>query len=439
MFIKFIEEQIKRFMVKKIKGTHDLFHDEMSKWQFIEKKLKTLFETYNFQEIRTPIIEYKEVFYRATEKSDIVKKETYQFHDKKGRLIALRPEGTASVIRSYIENKLDHQNELTKLYYLGPFFRYERPQKGRYRQFHQIGVEAIGVPNSLSEVEVIILAYESLLTLGLKNVKIKINTLGDLPTRQNFLTIFKNYIDQNTQNLCSLCLERKEKNVLRIFDCKQCSQKDVLKKAPLILDHLSVEAKNKFDHVLELLKEARVNYEIDHLLVRGLDYYTDTVFEITNNDDANQNDLVLGGGGNYNELTEVFGGKKTHCIGFALGIERLMIVMEENHLFPDVSSSVLDVYLLALDRDALKPAFMLMQKIRQHGLQTNMNYETGHFNKKLKKALQTNPKYLLFIGEKELKDNVLTVKNIAEKKEYKLSPEQTINFLIKELTSENKI
>jgi histidyl-tRNA synthetase len=426
-------------MIKKIKGTHDLLHNEIYKWNFIENKLKILFEKYNFHEIRTPIIEYKEVFYRATQQSDMVSKETYQFKDKKGRLIALRPEGTASVIRSYIENKLDHKKELTKLYYLGPFFRYERPQKGRYRQFHQIGVEVIGTPNFLSEVEVIILAYESLLTLGIKNVKIQINSLGDISNRKKFLTIFKNYIDENTQYLCSLCLERKEKNVLRIFDCKRCCQKDFLKTAPLILDHLSSEAKKKFYNVLEFLKKSQVNFEINPLLVRGLDYYTDIVFEIIINAEANQTYLVVGGGGNYNSLTEVFGGTKTNCIGFALGIERLIIVMEENNFFPDFWLPALDVYLLALDQEVLRTTFMLMQTIRQYHIRTDMNYETGHFNKKFKIALQKNPKYIFFIGNKELKDNLLTVKNIKTKKEYQMSTDQIINFLIKELTSENKI
>ncbi|MDO8167881.1 histidine--tRNA ligase [Candidatus Phytoplasma melaleucae] len=420
-------------IVKKIKGTHDFIFDEVNKWQYIETKIKTILDRYNFQEIRTPIIEYNEVFYRATPYVETVLKETYQFKDKKERIIVLRPEGTAAVIRSYIENNLFKIPHFYKFYYYGPFFRYERPQYGRYRQFHQLGAEIIGITNYLSEAEIIILSYDILSTLGLKKAKIKINTLGDLATRQSFLVIFKNYVQQYQKDLCVLCIKRMQCNLLRIFDCKICRHRQFLQKAPVILDHLTPASKKKFNQILSILQQAQVNLEIDPFLVRGLDYYTDTVFEITTTLKKNQNELVLGGGGNYNELTKLFGGSATNCMGFALGMERLIIALQDNNLLDHIVVNNLDVYMLVLDEALLLQSFWLMKKLRQNDIKIEMNYKLSNFANYLKKALKTNPKYLIFIGQKEIQNNKITVKKVSSRDVYILETEKVVDFFKKEL------
>ncbi|TVY12230.1 histidine--tRNA ligase [Candidatus Phytoplasma pini] len=423
-------------IIKKIKGTHDLLFSSLEKWKIVEDKLKELLEIYNFQEIRTPILEYDEVFYRSAEHSEMVLKETFKFQDKKGRTLVLRPEGTASVVRSYVENKLDSIKDiLYKFYYYGPFFRYERPQKNRYRQFHQFGIEIINIKNVFQEVEVFFLLQEILSMFSLEKAKIQINTLGDIATRNNFLKIFTSYIYSNQESLCILCLQRIKRNILRIFDCKECQNKNFLKKSPVILDYLTIEANSKFKNIFRLLKKTNINFEINPRLVRGLDYYTDLVFEIVlpKNNDKN---IVLGGGGNYNELIESFGGKKTNSMGFAFGIERLISVLEENSFFEyRINSNKIDIYLLNLDNQAILKSFFWLKDLRFHKIKSNMNYELSCFDTMLKKALQNNPRYIIFLGQKEIKSNRINIKNIDKKITYVVNEEELINFLRKELSN----
>ncbi|MDV3167014.1 MAG: histidine--tRNA ligase [Vigna little leaf phytoplasma] len=421
-------------VIKKPKGTKDLLFEDIYKWQIVENKIKNLLENYNYQEIRTPIFEYSDIFYHSAPYSDIVTKETFNFKDKKGETLVLRPEGTAPVIRSYIEHKLDYSSQLIKFYYYGPFFRYERPQKGRYRQFHQIGAELINFNHYLSKIEIILLIQDILTLLDLNHVKIQINNLGNLETRCKFLSIFKNYLKKYQTSLCTLCLKRIEQNILRILDCKICSQKDFLKTSPLILDYLSIEEKKQFEQLLEILSINQINFNINPYLVRGLDYYTDLVFEITvllKNQGIN---LVLGGGGSYYDLVHILGGKAKKGIGFALGMERLIIALEDNGFFNNLIKSIfLEVYVLVIHKTALLTSFSLLRELRQNQIKAEMNYDVNKFTLNLTKALRNNPRYIIFIGEQEIEKKQYILKNIYLRKKYILKPTEIINFLKKEL------
>ncbi|KXT29188.1 histidine--tRNA ligase [Candidatus Phytoplasma oryzae] len=420
--------------MRKIKGTHDLIFNEIKKWQIVEKKLKNIVNIYNFQEIRTPIIEYEEIFNISSPNSEMVSKEIFHFLDKKGRKIVLRPEGTASVVRSYIENKLKQKNELYKFYYYGPFFRYERPQKGRYRQFTQFGIEIIGVTNFLSEIEIIFFIQEIINFFNLNDqALIKINNLGDKISRQNFLKVFSDYIQKNQEKLCFLCSERQKKNILRIFDCKKCSKKKFLEEAPIILDYLSNNAKINFEKIITILKQFKINFIIDPKLVRGLDYYTDLVFEVDVLLKNSKKTLSLGGGGNYNEIMENFSYKNMRNIGFAFGMERLILLLEENNFFKNLTLNSLDVFLFVLDEKLFFQTFILLKEIREKKISAEMNYEINNFSKKLKKILLKNPKYIIFIGQKEMDNQTLTIKNTLTKETYVLNFCEGINFLKKEL------
>ncbi|WP_323847771.1 MAG: histidine--tRNA ligase [Phytoplasma sp.] len=414
--------------MNKIKGTHDLIFPELDKWIIIENKIKKYLAKYNFQEIRTPIIEYLEVFQRSAQYSEMVLKEIFQFIDKKNRKIALRPEGTASIVRSYVENKLYHDNELKKFYYYGPFFRYERPQKGRYRQFHQIGFEVIGIQNFLSEIEIFILINDLLDELNLK-AKIIINSLGDLESRNRFLKNFRPYIIQNTNQLCNLCLKRIKTNILRIFDCKECAFKKFLKEAPVIFDYLTQESKYKFQTILDILQKAQINFEVDFQLVRGLDYYTDIIFEISYFSLEQKQNLILGGGGNYNELIKEFSGHKINSIGCAFGMERLMLVLEENLFFQNYPKKCLDVYVFVLDDILMLDAVFLLRLIRKNNIKSEMNYKIFNFKKQFSKILYLEPKYIIFIGKKEMEKNKVTIKNVLTHQNTDINKSKIIHFL----------
>ncbi|EMR14469.1 MULTISPECIES: histidine--tRNA ligase [Candidatus Phytoplasma] len=424
--------------IKKIKGTKDFFQEEMLHLQFIEKNLKKIIEKYHFQEIRTPILEYHDIFYHATPQSEMVNKETYQFLDKKGRKIVLRPEGTAGIVRSYLENKLYNFDDIYKFYYCGPFFRYERPQYGRYRQFHQIGIEMLGNYYDLSELEIFCLVNEILIFFNLPQAKIKINHLGNAQTRQNFIKIFSDYLQNFSSDLCPLCLKRKQFNILRIFDCKICQNKIFLKKAPLILNFLDSSIKHQFEIFLSSLKKENINFCVDPTLVRGLDYYTDIVFEIALSiPNEEPFELILGGGGNYNDLIYHFESKKKiKAIGFAIGIERLMLALQYNNFWQNIDYKSLDVCVLSVDYSVNYESFRLIQKLRQNNINAEVIYNTDGLNltKCIKKALKLKPNYLIFIGAKELKENFLTVKNTTTKIIYNVNLKNIITFLKKELT-----
>lgn len=396
--------------INRVKGTYDVLPNESYKWQALEDVIRQTLTLYNYKEMRTPMMEYSEVFHRQTELSDMVTKETYDFFDRGDRKLTLRPEGTAGVIRSYVENKLYTSQELEKIFYIGPNFRYERPQKGRYRQFYQFGVEAIGSVNPELDSELIILAYDFIRRLGLKGVKVKINTLGDDASRKAYQEALEHHFRPHVHELCKDCQERIDRNPLRILDCKIDQNQKVVKEAPVPLDHLNETSKAYFDEVLKNLNAVGISYEIAPKLVRGLDYYSHTVFEIEADIEGFGAQNVLGGGGRYQSLVKELGGPDLGGIGFACGMERLLLALEAEHIELK-SEEVLDAYILVLD-DALKiTASKILYDLRHQGLQSDMNYSNKSFKGQLKHALKMNAKYLVILGQDEFKKGLVGIKD----------------------------
>ncbi|CCP88323.1 histidine--tRNA ligase [Candidatus Phytoplasma solani] len=415
-------------MFYKIKGTCDLLPEQTLLWHQVETVLHAFFKRHNFGEIRTPIMEYTEVFHRAAQHSEMVSKETYTFLDKKKRSLTLRPEGTAGIIRSYVENKLDQSPKMHKFYYYGPYFRYERPQSGRYRQFHQLGVEILGKSSPFLDVEVITLAYRFLETIGIDDAVVKINSLGNNTDYQTYLQVFKIYLQPYFDQLCPLCQERFQNNILRIWDCKICSQKAFLQQAPKIFDSLSLESQKRFQQVLDGLQAMNVNFVINHDLVRGLDYYTHTVFEITTQNAFNHRG-VLGGGGCYDHLVATFDGTNTSGIGFAFGMERLMLTLEERQKPLIPKTPLLDLFLLSTQPSFFYHSLAVVHHLRQQGITVDLNYDFLPFTKALKQALKTQPNYLLILGDQEFAKEQITIKNTQTKKQTTIAQKDILFYL----------
>ena len=329
-------------MITKPKGTKDIYGKEAKKWQYVSKVIDEVMEKYNYNYIRVPVFESSELFHRGVgETTDIVTKETYDFTDRGGRNMTLRPEGTAGVVRSYIENKMyGDNNQPIKLYYNCPMYRYERPQGGRYRELTQFGYELIGSDDPLSDAEVISLAVNIYKILGLKGIKVNVNTLGDQESRDNYRKALIKHFKPHVNELCEDCKERLEKNPLRILDCKVDQDKEVMKTAPKTIDYLNDESKERFEKVKEYLEIMGVEYVVDPSVVRGLDYYNHTVFEVEAKIEGFGAQNVIGGGGRYNTLVEQIGGPKTPGIGFAAGFDRLMLALEYEKVNIPVQTSV---------------------------------------------------------------------------------------------------
>lgn len=397
-------------MISKAKGTYDVLPYESHKWHTLEQKARQICVLFGYQEIRTPIFEYKEVFHRQNEQSDMVTKETYNFMDKGDRELTLRPEGTAGVIRSFVESKLYVETPLNKLYYIGPNFRYERPQKGRFRQFSQFGVEAIGSNDPALDAEVIGLAYAFIQKLGLKGVRVRINTLGDNESRSAFKQALKTHFEPHVDTLCEDCKQRIDKNPLRILDCKIDGNHQAVLKAPTTQDYLNDFSKTYFQSVLNFLDIANIDYEIAPKLVRGLDYYTHTVFEIEADIEGFGAQNVLGGGGRYQSLVKELGGPDLPGIGFAFGMERLIIAMEsENIAFEQ--DPITDIFFIATDSNARTQALKLLFEARNQNMVADMDFVSTSFKAQLKAGLKKNAKYLGIIGETELQNKTISLKN----------------------------
>ncbi|MFD1440616.1 histidine--tRNA ligase [Lacticaseibacillus hegangensis] len=402
------------------KGTADILPGQSALWQRVEGIAKQVMENYRYREIRTPLFESYDVFARSSgETSDVVSKEMYTFEDKGGRQMALRPEGTAGVVRAYVENKLygpDHQKPY-KVYYMGPMYRYERPQSGRQREFHQIGVEAFGVDSPALDAEVIALAKDLLEALGAKQLKFAINTLGDPESRAayhkalvDFLTPFKDQLSEDSK-------VRLEKNPLRILDSKDKGDQAIVADAPKILDYLTPAATSHFEAVQADLKELGINYEIDADMVRGLDYYNHTIFEVMSND------AVFGGGyttvlagGRYNGLVEELGGPETPGVGFAMGVERAMLLLAGQTV-----EESLPVYIVTIGEAAQGPALRLAHALRQQGIEVDMDFQDRKPKAQFKSANKANAQLVMTLGESELEAGTIQVKNMQSgvQKEFK--------------------
>jgi histidyl-tRNA synthetase len=373
--------------------------------------IKKVCRLYNFKEIRTPIFEASELFHRTVgETSDMVTKETYDFIDRGGRSNTLRPEGTAGVARSFIENKLYAEQSVQKLFYMGPMFRYERQQRGRYRQFSQFGVEAIGSSSPLMDVEVILFAATTLKALGLKGVKVKINSIGDEESRANYRVALVEYFSKYTDELCSDCKNRLEKNPLRILDCKVDNKKEFFANAPKINDYLNEASKAHFEKVIEALKEVGVAYEIDYNLVRGLDYYCHTVFEVEADIEGFGAQNVLGGGGRYDKLVGDLEGPQTPCVGMAFGMDRLLLAMESEGLLRE-NNDYIHLYIIALGDRARLTTERLLYTIRLGGLVCEADYLNKGIKGQFKQADKFNAKFTAILGDDELNNFVINVKN----------------------------
>lgn len=396
--------------INRVKGTYDVLPNESFLWQALEDVIRKTLALYNYKEMRTPMMEYSEVFHRQTELSDMVTKETYDFLDRGDRKLTLRPEGTAGVIRSYVENKLYASQELEKIYYIGPNFRYERPQKGRYRQFYQFGVEAIGTVNPQLDSEMIILAYDFIRRLGLKGVRVRINTLGDDASRKAYQEALEAHFRPHVQTLCQDCQHRIDKNPLRILDCKIDQKHIAVKDAPVPLDHLNLESRAYFDEVLKHLDTVGILYEIAPKLVRGLDYYSHTVFEIEADIEGFGAQNILGGGGRYQSLVKELGGPDLGGIGFACGMERLLLALEAEHIMLSKEDTI-DAYILVLDQELKAFASKILYDLRHQGLLSDINYSHKNFKGQLKHALKLEAKYLVIIGQDEYTKGFVGIKD----------------------------
>jgi len=395
------------------RGTQDILPEAVKTWHWIEEKIKEVTKQYRYEEIRTPIFEHTEIFARGVgDTTDIVQKEMYTFEDRGGRSITLRPEGTAAVVRSYVENKMyGLADQPVKLYYLGPMFRYERPQQGRFRQFVQFGVEALGAKNPAIDAEVIALAMDIYRSVGLTNLELIINSLGDLESRLSHREALINHFKPNIHEFCEDCQNRLEKNPLRILDCKKDRNHDLMKTAPSILDYLNEESKAYFEKVCHYLDALEIPYTVDPTLVRGLDYYNHTAFEIVSNAEGFGAITTLCGGGRYDGLVEEFGGPVTPGIGFAFSIERLIAALEAENIKPEYTDE-LDVYIATIGEKAEDYSVGLLKKLRNEGYSCDRDYIGRKMKAQLKSADRLKAKFVLLLGDDELEKGLVQIKNM---------------------------
>ncbi|MGD6832104.1 histidine--tRNA ligase [Sutcliffiella halmapala] len=419
------------------RGTQDILPGTVEKWQYIEAKAKEICQLYNYKEIRTPIFESTELFLRGVgETTDVVQKEMYTFEDRGGRSLTLRPEGTASTVRSYVENKMfGSPNQPTKLYYVGPMFRYERPQAGRFRQFVQFGVEALGSNDPSIDAEVIALAVELYTSLGLKNLKVVINSLGDKESRQAHRDALIQHFQPRIDEFCGDCQGRLEKNPLRILDCKKDRDHELMATAPSILDYLNEESKAYFDKVVAYLSALGIQYEIDPKLVRGLDYYYHTAFEIMSTSEGFGAITTLCGGGRYNGLVQEIGGPETPGIGFALSIERLISAMEAEKVDFPIEEAI-DCYVVALGEKAKETAVKLLFDLRKAGIVAEKDYQDKKLKAQFKAADRLKSKYTIVFGEDELAKGVVSIKEMETGEQQEVAYEGVVTYLTEKKSGE---
>ena len=424
-------------MITKPKGCHDIYGKEGKKWQYINKVIDSLMEKYNYDFIRTPIFESSEVFHRGMgESTDVVTKETYDFADRGDRSMTLRPEGPAGIVRSYIENKMyGNMPNPVKLYYNGTMYRYERPQSGRDRELTQFGVELLGSDDPFSDAEVISIPVNLYKMLGLREIKVKINSLGDNESRKNYREALKEYFRPHLADLCPDCRERFEKNPLRILDCKVDKDSDILKNAPITLDYLNEESKERFEKVKEYLTALEVDYEVEPKLVRGLDYYNHTVFEIEAHVEGFGSNNVLGAGGRYNGLVELLGGPSTPGVGFACGIGRLIMALDLEKIELPIKEDV-EVFVMYVSDTEKNYASTLVQSLRMSGFRVETEYTNRGLKSQFKQADRLGAKFLIILNDEDLKNNELKIKNNKTKEEVTIGLDYLLYYLDEVLLEE---
>ncbi len=413
--------------LQKPKGTQDILPADSAKWQYVENVARETFKKYNYGEIRTPMFEHYEVISRSVgDTTDIVTKEMYDFHDKGDRHITLRPEGTAPVVRSYVENKLfaPEVQKPVKVYYIGSMFRYERPQAGRLREFHQLGVECFGSKNPATDVETIAMAYQLFNTLGIKDVTLHLNSLGNTESRLAYRQALIDYLTPMRESLSKDSQRRLDENPLRVLDSKEKEDKVAVENAPSILDYLDEESQAHFDEVRAMLDSLNIPYVIDTNMVRGLDYYNHTIFEFITTIDKSE--LTICAGGRYDSLVEYFGGPETAGFGFGLGLERLLLVLDKQGIELPVEES-LDVYIAVLGSDANGKALELVQAIRYQGFKAERDYLGRKIKAQFKSADTFKAKTVITLGESEVESGQVNVKNNATREEVTVSFEELTN------------
>lgn len=414
-------------MIKAIKGTKDLLPSDAPRWHYLENIVKNIFSNFNYKEIRTPVFEETSLFARSIgEETDIVGKEMYTFEDKSGTKVTLKPETTAGVVRAFIEHSLGAQQPLTKLYYVAPTFRQERPQAGRYRQFHQFGGEAIGSNSPLLDGELIQIAYDILKALGLKDLTVKINSLGIPETRENYKNLLREFLKDKKDKLSEDSRKRYDKNVLRVFDSKIEGDQKLLEGAPMLIENLDEESKNDFELVKEYLTKVNIPFEVDPKLVRGLDYYTKATFEIISGKVGAQSALL--GGGRYDLLVEQLGGKPTPAVGFAAGMERILLACENEKSFK-VDESAMDVYIIRIDKELEMAVSEIASGLRRAGLNIDYDYLQRSVKAQMREANRFNARFALFVGGEEFEQGKVNLKNM-ESGEQQIFPLNDINQIV---------
>ncbi len=404
------------------RGTKDILPDTVGDWNYVEGEIRELCRRFGYSEIRTPIFEHTELFQRGIgEGTDVVDKEMYTFTDRGERSITLRPENTASAVRAYLQNKLYAQSNLVKLFYIGSMFRYDRPQAGRMREFHQFGVEALGEANPAVDAEVILLAMNLLEGLGLKDLELSINSVGCPKCRSKYRTMLQDFFRDKLEDLCEDCRSRFERSPLRILDCKKDSDKPYMADAPKITDCLCEECAEHFAKLKELLTSAGISFTHDPRLVRGLDYYTKTAFEIKYPPLGAQS--AVAGGGRYDGLIEEMGGNPTPAVGFATGLERLLLALESQNLLPEKNRSV-DAYVVALGETAQAEGFKLLNSLRQQGLSAAMDFAGRSMKAQMKQANKLGAKYSVILGEDEIAEGVVMLRSMEDSSQEKVPMNQ---------------
>ena len=413
------------------RGTKDILPSEVGAWRYVEGILRDLCARFGFQEIRTPVFEHTELFQRGIgDGTDVVDKEMYTFEDRGRRSITLRPENTASAVRAYLQNKLYGDSSLVKLFYIGSMFRYDRPQAGRMREFHQFGIEALGEENPMVDAEVILVAIDFLQSLGLQGLELALNSVGCPKCRAEYRKALQDYFRPHLDDLCEDCRDRFERSPLRILDCKVDAEKPYMADAPKITDYLCDDCRNHFEQVQACLRAVGVDFMLDPRLVRGLDYYTKTAFEIKYPPLGAQS--AVAGGGRYDGLIEEIGGKPTPAVGFATGLERVLLALEKQELLPQQDKRI-DAFIVALGEAAQGPAFKLLTELRRAGLTAGMDYAGRSMKAQMKQANKAGARFALILGEDEVKEACVQLKDMAKSEQTKVSFANIIEKLCAEV------
>ena len=415
--------------ISTIKGFKDILPEETLLWQWIEKNVRDVLRVFGYKEIRTPLLEWTELFSRGIgQETDIVSKEMYTLADSRGRNQTLRPEATASVVRAYIQHRLYQANPVLKLFSIGPMFRHERPQKGRFRQFHQINAEIFGDPGPRSDAELINMAIQIFDRVGLKNLILNINSLGCISCREDFKNKLRGFFSDKTELLCSECQRRADLNPLRVFDCKVESCREVMSGAPVMLDHVCDYCREHFSLLRKYMDELNISYTVNHSLVRGLDYYSRTTFELQTDRLGTQN--AVAGGGRYDALISQLDGPDHSGMGFAIGFERLVALLEEEKRF---ISDDPDLFIIALGDETFDKTFLWADSLRKQGISIEMEYSTKSLKAQMKRADRLNAKRVLIAGEDELSKGRVILRNMDTKEQEEIPIDNLVQSMVEKI------